>query len=152
MRRAIFLVVLLAVATAASAQTYKWKDASGRTQYSDTPPPAGTKNVQQIRKATGAPAAPAAGGAQQKTIAEQEAEFRKRIESKKEAEAKQAKAEQDEQIRARNCERAKRQLKAHEIGTRMTRINEKGERITLSDAERGQAKAEAEKAVDTWCK
>jgi hypothetical protein len=152
MRRAVFLAVLLVVATAVSAQTYKWKDASGGTQYSDTPPPPGAKDVQQIRQATGATAPPAVGGAQQKTIAEQEAEFRKRLESKKEADAKQAKAENDEQVRARNCAQATNQLKAYDIGTRMTRVNDKGERITLSDAEREQAKAEAQKAVDTWCK
>ena len=152
MRRTIFLVVLLAVVTAASAQTYKWKDASGGTQYSDMPPPPGAKDVQQIHKATGTTAPTAAGGTQQKSLAEKEAEFRKRLESKKEAQAKQAKAEQEEEVRARNCAQATRQLKAYEAGTRMSRINDKGERITLSDAERQQGKAEAEKAVDTWCK
>ena len=45
--RRLLPLMLIVVATAASAQAYKWKDASGTVHYSDTPPPTGTdyKNV-----------------------------------------------------------------------------------------------------------
>ncbi|WP_250625135.1 DUF4124 domain-containing protein [Pinirhizobacter soli] len=45
--RRLLPLLLIVVATAASAQAYKWKDASGTVHYSDTPPPTGTdyKNV-----------------------------------------------------------------------------------------------------------
>ena len=45
--------LLIACAGAASAQEYRWIDESGRVQYSDTPPPAWAKNVQQLRLSPG---------------------------------------------------------------------------------------------------
>jgi len=39
--------MLLLMASAASAQPYRWIDEKGRVQYSDTPPPAGAKGVQK---------------------------------------------------------------------------------------------------------
>lgn len=47
-----FAISLLAVAIAlpglsAAQQVYRWVDANGRVQYSDQPPPPGTKNVQE---------------------------------------------------------------------------------------------------------
>ena len=47
-----FVVSLLAVAIALptvsdAQQVYRWVDAQGRVQYSDQPPPPGTKNVQE---------------------------------------------------------------------------------------------------------
>lgn len=42
------LAVAIALVSAAGAQSvYRWVDANGRVQYSDQPPPAGTKNVQE---------------------------------------------------------------------------------------------------------
>lgn len=149
MRNFVFLL-LLAFATLASGQTYKWRDAAGRIQYSDTPPPPGAKDVQQLRKpapASGAAAAPAS-----KTLADQDAEFRKRLVEKQETEAKQAKAAEDEQVRARNCEQAKNQLAAIDAGQRLVQLNAKGERIALEDAERERARQDAQRAVESWCK
>ena len=153
MPRSILLIVLLAATMAVSAQTYKWKDASGATQYSDTPPPPGAKDVQQLGRVPGPPAPAAAGaGTAPKTYADRDAEFRKRQTEKQEAEAKQAKAQEEEQIRARNCDQAKSQFAALDTGARVTRYNDKGERVILDDAGREAAKAEAQKAIDTWCK
>jgi hypothetical protein len=42
------LVVLLALAPAAQAETYKWIDERGVVNYSNTPPPAAAKAPQQI--------------------------------------------------------------------------------------------------------
>jgi glutaredoxin len=38
---------LLATALSAGAQLYRWTDPSGRTHFTDTPPPASARNVQQ---------------------------------------------------------------------------------------------------------
>jgi glutaredoxin len=46
---ALRFALLLCFAAAAHAQTYRWVDEKGRVQYSDTPPPAGAKNVQRKR-------------------------------------------------------------------------------------------------------
>ena len=155
MTKTICLLVLLAAATAVTAQTYKWKDASGATQYSDTPPPSNARDVQQLRKAgTPVPSAPSTtgGATQSKSVADAEAEFRKRMAAREEADAKQAKAQEDEQTRVRHCDQAKAQLSALESGNRVARYLPSGERVALDDAEREQAKIEAQKAVQTWCK
>ncbi|WP_317202143.1 glutaredoxin family protein, partial [Janthinobacterium sp.] len=41
-----FGVLLLALAGAAGAQVYKWKDAKGVTHFSDTPPPPAVRRVE----------------------------------------------------------------------------------------------------------
>ena len=153
MPKTICLLVLLAAVATVSAQTYKWRDASGTVQYSDTPPPPGARDVQQLRKATAVPTAPAGvAPAQAKPASDPEADFQKRLAAKRDADAKQAKAQEDEQVRARHCDQAKAQLTALESGVRVARFNDQGERISLDDDERERAKAEAQKAVQTWCK
>ena len=72
--------------------------------------------------------------------------------AQREADAKQAKAQEDEQVRMRHCEQARSHLAALESGGRLTRYNDKGERIVLDDAGRDEARAEAQKAIATWCK
>jgi hypothetical protein len=149
----VVLTLLVCVSAAAWSQTYKWRDASGNIQYSDTPPPANARDVQQLRK----PAGPAQAGASNpatapKSYVEQDAEFRKRQAAKQEAEAKQAKSDDEEKMRARNCEGARSQLAALESGARMVKLDAKGERQALSDAEREQARNDAKKAVESWCK
>ena len=79
-------------------------------------------------------------------------EYRKRVATRQDAEAKQTKADEEEKSRARNCELAKSQLAALEAGARMVRLDTKGDRHALDDAEREQAKIESKKAVDSWCK
>ena len=153
MTKTICLLVLLAAAASGAAQTYKWRDANGAIQYSDSPPPGNARDVQQLRKTPGAPSsAPAASGAaQSKPVADAEAEFRKRMSAREEAEAKQAKARADEETRVRHCEQAKSHLSALESGNRVARYLPSGERVALDDNEREQAKAEARKAIQTWC-
>ena len=153
MPKTICLLVLLAAAGSLSAQTYKWKDPSGTVQYSDSPPPANARDVQQLRKTTGATSAPAtAATPQPKPVTDAEAEFRKRMAARQDAEAKQAKAQEDEQVRARNCEQAKTHLAALESGNRVARYTDSGERVSLDDAEREKAKIDAQKAIQLWCK
>jgi glutaredoxin len=54
MRRAAFTLLLLA-GFSAHAELYRWTDSSGRTHVTDTPPPAGAKDVK--KRASAAPAA-----------------------------------------------------------------------------------------------
>ena len=43
----VLAVSLASVSVGYAQQVYRWVDADGRIQYSDTPPPAGTKGVQE---------------------------------------------------------------------------------------------------------
>lgn len=150
MLKTIVTVMLVLTCGLSWGQAYKWRDANGSVQYSDTPPPPGARDVQQLRKPAAGPASGATGGTTSYT--ERDAEFRKRLVEKQENEAKQAKASQEEQVRARNCEQARGQLAGIDSGQRMVRLNAEGERIALDDEERVAARADAVKAIQTWCK
>ncbi len=52
--RGFFLLLLLAAATLAQAQQYRWVDAKGRVQFGDVPPP-GAKDVRKSNLATAKP-------------------------------------------------------------------------------------------------
>lgn len=56
--RLLAVVILACTAPLATADTYKWVDASGQVHYSDTPPPTGIA-YEVIRTPTHAPATPA---------------------------------------------------------------------------------------------
>ena len=83
-----FAVVALLAATAVSAQVYEWKDAQGKTHYSDKTP-VGTAQVQKIA----APESSAPSNSAQKTTADRELEFRKR---QKDAQESAEKAKKDQ--------------------------------------------------------
>jgi hypothetical protein len=168
-RTSLLLVALAAFAAAASAQQYKWVDRNGRVQYGDTPPPG--VNARPLRGSARPPAPPAApeeasgdapaekpaaaGEAAAKkgppTLAERDAEFRKRREEAEKAAQKQAKAEQEAKTRKDNCERAQASARFLESGQRVTRTDASGERRFLEDAEIAQEAARARQMVKEWC-
>lgn len=146
--RAVILLVLASLWGVVAAQVYTWRDASGKTHYSDTPPPG--VDAKKMRAGTSTDSAGSAAAA--RGIAEQDMEFRKR---KAEADKTQAKAEQERkeaQEGKLNCEEARNQLGALESGQRMSRINDRGEHIPLDDEMRMQEIEKARKAVQSWCK
>ena len=59
--RIFIAVTLLAAALPAAAQMYRWTDESGKTHYTDTPPPRSAKGVQ--KKSGGAPGGSESTGA-----------------------------------------------------------------------------------------
>ncbi len=147
--------------TSVIAQTYKWKDADGKIQYSDQPPPANAKEETTVKPRKPAPAAataaPAATGkgapaTKTKTYVEQEADFKKRqVEAaKREDEEKKKAAEAAE--KKQNCDKARAQLKSLQAGGRVTQNNARGEREYMSDAQIAQAIEGQKKSVDSWCK
>jgi hypothetical protein len=147
--RAIILLILACLWTVASAQVYTWRDASGKVHYSDTPPPG--VDAKKMRAGGQSDSAPASGAAG-RSLAEQEAEFRKR---QADAEKARSKAEQDRttaEDNKRNCEDARSQLNALESGQRMSRVDASGERVPLDDEMREQEIERARKSVQSWCK
>ncbi len=91
------LIALLAIALPAGADIYKWVDETGQLQYTDQPPPPNAKVKEHVKSPTpevrGAAAAPAQPGrnptpaATQKSVAQQEMEFRLRQAEREKAEA-----------------------------------------------------------------
>lgn len=152
MKAAIALIALLAP-FAAHGQLFKCVSPDGRVEYASECP-SGTKEVQTgIRSSREGPSSGGAASPQQKSIAEREAEFRKRrmenAEAQKKEEAKAAELAQNRE----NCERARIYLKSLQEGQRISQIDPRsGERVYLEDPQRPAEIARAQQAVDSNCK
>lgn len=149
----VFLLLSLAtLATAAHAQTvYSWKDANGRTHYSDTPPPEGnTRTLRQpsIQPSSGASASSSGNAA---SYQEQDQAFRKRRAEAAEAETKARKEQLTSAARQKECQEAQRQLTAIENGQRMARYDDAGERVFLTDEERNSNADNLRKFISSSC-
>jgi hypothetical protein len=152
-------LLMAAYVLPASAQ-WAWRDETGRTVYSDRPPPASVKSEQILRQPgtqtfgttnnTSPPAGDAKGDAKEpakpKTLAEREMEFRKRMQESAEAEKKQSEEQAHNEQRAAECERMRGYLKALEEGQRIARTDAQGNREILDDAQRA---TEAQRIRDT---
>lgn len=160
-RLSLVIGLALCVALPASAQMYKWVDSNGQVHYSDKPPPSNVK-TEELRppaQAAATPTSTAEGGAKKdaakpgpKSLAEQEQAFEKRRADAAKAQAEQAKKDAEARDRAENCKRAKAALANLELGGRQTRIDEKGERVFLTDQEITQATSQARQDAAAACK
>jgi hypothetical protein len=154
--RPAVLALLLIVALPLSAHAqWKWRDAAGKVQYSDLPPPQGTpeQDILQrpptarkpvvVRPVSGAdsasvPASAAASAPRQPNRAELEAQAKRK---QAEAEIAARRKEEERKIaeqRAENCRRATEHLNVLESGVRITKRNAAGETIFLDDQQRTQ--------------
>ena len=150
MMRFILACTALLVGNLASAQIFECTDANGNKEFAQVCPP-GTAQQKQIGDAaTPSSAAPASNASPPKSLAEQEAEFRKRALEKKEAEAKAAKDQEDAKTAESNCADARAQLQALQNGDRMTKPGPNGERTYLEDADRPAEIEKAQNSVDSW--
>lgn len=152
MKSAIALLVML-VPFAAHGQLLKCIGKDGRVEYSTQCPPGTQEQQTGIKSSREGPSSSGAASPQQKSIAEREAEFRKRQMEGAEAQKKdQAKAAEVAQNRE-NCERARIYLRSLQEGQRITQMDPKtGERIFIEDAQRPAEIARAQQAVDSNCK
>jgi len=142
----------------AHAQTCQWKDAAGHTVVSDTPPPGNVRDLRCVGGtgfgATTPAAAPSAANnaGAPKTIAEKDADFKKRQLENKEKADKDAKEQQAADARKENCERAKKVLASLESGRRVATVDEKGEQRIMEDNERQQETERARQGIADSCK
>lgn len=72
-------------------------------------------------------------------------------EAKKKAAQDEQKKQADQKIKEENCANAKSNLRTYTHGTRVTKIDEKGEKVFLEDSEIKQKAEEAQKEIDKWC-
>jgi hypothetical protein len=159
--RGLALVATVACAASPAQAQWKWRDAQGRIQYSDRPPPTDVRDrdiLQRPAAAVARPAtvAPAASGAASGPVATSDAalEARKR---QTEGGAPPDKAKRDEEDRAtrqraENCTRARDYARSLDAGTRIARINDKGEHEVLDDAQRARESAKAREVIANDCR
>ena len=124
-------------------------DAKGAKTMAQFCPP-GTVKENKLMKGGTAPAG--SGGTAAKSLAERDADFKKRTLDRQEAEAKGAKEKSDAKDNERNCLEARAQLRSLQEGQRVSRTDPKtGERAFLEDKDRPGEIANAQKSVDQWC-
>ena len=143
---------LLLAAGFAHAQ-FAWIDAKGIKHYSDRPPPPGTP-ANKILKAPGmhadllatpdaADEKPAdAAAPKPPTLADREADFRKRAMDRAKAEKKTAEEAQRQQAQRANCEQAQRYKNSLTSGIRITESAGDGAQQWMSDEERAKRLAD----------
>jgi hypothetical protein len=154
----IFALIIASTATvfSATAQTYQWKDSSGHTVISDTPPPGYAKESARTigGKAPGANAVPTTGKAPEapKTFAEKDMDFKKRQQETSEKAEKSEKEKAAAADKRENCDRAQKQLALLESGQRIATTDDKGERQIMEDAERDKEMERARRFVSESCK
>jgi len=150
---------------------WAWRDTGGNITYSDSPPPADIQpaNILQqpapltaadLRRATsgsgsgdgasqgaggGAQPVPAAPQPAARTLADQEADFRKRAAEREKAAQKAEQDEAREKARAAACAQARGYLQLIESGTRLMRPDAEGNRNFMDEEQRA---AETQKAQD----
>jgi hypothetical protein len=150
MKRILITAAFAVFAQTASGQIIECIDAKGAKTLAQFCPPGTVKENKRSAGgiSTGGAAAPAA-----KSLSEQDAAFRKRTLERQEAEAKGEKEKAEAGVAARNCNDARAQLKQLQDGQRVSKIDpNSGERSFLEDKDRPGEIANAQKAVDGWCK
>jgi len=158
MSRAALFLVILAISASAHAQVNKCIGANGRVTYTQDPCPPNTTSGTIERAASPGPApapAPASGAstnsAGPRTTAQQEQDFRKRLQDQAKAEKTAAqKADQDQQKKDA-CQEARERLATFEAGGRITRLSPTGERYFLDDDQIEQERESARQLVKRQC-
>ncbi|MDR0775108.1 MAG: DUF4124 domain-containing protein [Azonexus sp.] len=149
------IISALALSTA-HAEIYQWKDASGRTVVSDTPPSgSAAKEANVIGKQQPVVKGEVAGekpADAPKSVAEKDLDFKKRQQEARDKADKEAKEQKAEADRKENCERARRNLAAIESGYGVSAFDEKGERKMLDEAQRKQEMERYREFVAQSCK
>lgn len=152
---ALVALTLAAVAAPAQAQIKCWSE-GGRRVCGDTPPPgAKVTTLRAPAEPANPPAAadPASKDARKgpMTPAEREQDYRKRQLEAKKAADKAAAEQKDAAAKKENCERAREALRTLESGQRIMRVDAKGERYFLDDAQVQAELAKARQAAQQWC-
>jgi hypothetical protein len=159
-----FIVAASLAASAAHAQ-WMWKDDAGHMVVSDQPPPTSVplsrilKSPKQRQVDTTSPQPAKEGDAKDatkadapKTLADRDLEFKQKqkdaadASKKADVEAAKSKAMQE------NCTAVRSNLAGLQAGGRAARVNEKGERVYIDDAQRQSEVAKAQSQIAQYCK
>lgn len=158
-RSALVAAMALSVLLPAQAQ-WKWRDAQGRIQYSDRPPPHSVPDKDVLARpsaqtmAAPPPAAPASGPASavMPGVRDPQLEARKRQGEADEQAQRRAEEEKVARQRKENCERAREYARTLDSGMRIARVNAQGEREVLDDDQRAAEVAKTREVVTSECR
>lgn len=144
MKRALILAVAVAFATAAEAQLYKYTDPkTGKTVYSDQPPPGVDSKSINVRGAT----VPATKSAVEQDKALDKGRKKVAEDAKKAGEADQRAAQAEQR-----CQAARTNFQIYADGGRIQKLNAQGEREMLNDEEIEAKRESSRREMDEACK
>lgn len=148
MRVGTIACIILLCSGNAPAQVYKWVDANGVTHYGAQPPANSKAREVKLREATPAPAAGAAQPPAAAGYKEREIEFRKRqtLRDREETRLAEEKAQRDQ-----DCRRSRMELADLRTSRRLYDMDDKGERVFMSDAQRDAEIARREADYNRRC-
>jgi len=160
--RWLLCIVLLAAGASAVAQTtpWKWRDRNGQVHISDRAPPSDVPDKDILQRPVAArsyalpPAAASAANAVAASAPKVDPELearRKATEAEKDAKKKADEAAQAA-ARAENCKSAQGYMRTLDDGMRISRVNEKGEREYLDDAQRAAEVQRTKQAIAANCR
>ncbi len=127
------------------AATYKWVDADGNIQYTQSPPPAG------IEAETIAPPPRVDTESAIKNLEAQQEEADGLKKARQESADKEKQAADELALKQKNCEMAQARLKSYEQ-PRVRFVQEDGSRVYASEEQRQEQIAESQKMIDEFCK
>ncbi len=147
----IIALFLMLVPYTVFGQTLKCVGKDGKVEYAAQCPAGTTETQTGIRSAPGGPSTSAAS--KPKTLAEQDADFKKRRTDQADTQAKQEKEAAEKAQRQRACEDARNYHASLESGARISRTDPKtGERVFLEDSGRAKELANAQQSLQANCK
>ena len=150
MKRLLIIAIACLAAPIASAQLFKYVDKDGKTVYSDQPPV--NIDAKQLNIQSGASTNAAAPGAAPKTALERDKELQKGREDVRERAKKSDESTKQAQAQEQACAQARSAYQLYADGGRITKYNDKGERVYLGDQEIEAERERSKREMDEACK
>jgi hypothetical protein len=147
MRLAVPILMLL-LSVAASAQVYIWKDASGKSHYTDQPPAEAKVPTRRLGPSF---SSSADSEAARKASADKRLDAAKQGKEAQEKTAAAEKQRAEDEVRARDCERARTNLQGIESGQVRFRMGANGEREALEGGARDAELENVRRTIDNLC-
>ncbi len=153
--RIVWIMMLLAIYSQASAEIYKWVDQQGVTHYSEKPPANGKVKKIQLKSES-------AADMTEKSAVEKPTNNRSRLEKqqkllralsddRQQEKEQRQKAERMAKQRIRNCAMSKDNLRRYESSSAVYKVDDQGKRIMLPSSERDKSIQRARAEVNKWC-
>jgi len=156
---AVIVLLTTPLPSLASAQ-YVWLDDKGTKQFSDMPPPVSvpaSRILKQPGRSASSPPADAAvpeaekpttGSRADVSLADRNADFKKRKADQAEKEKKAEEEAKQAAEKSKNCDRAREYYRTLAAGERIVRTDKNGERAFLTDEQRNQEIRDARRIIE----
>lgn len=143
------LALLLTAAVPAAADLYKWTDGKGQVHYADQPPVG--QETQRIGPSSN-PRREAEAEAARRALADKISQSKQQRQQEQAAEDKKQSEAEKQRKKEETCRLARERLAVLQHNGPIARVNDRGERYYLDEAQRQSEAAAAQKRVEEVCK